>query len=1445
MLNGSNNQRQYETQSGCRVWRAGRSKAAIGLYSLRGSKLPSSADNPSVDIRALQEATKWQRAIERSQAVPPAHQPCLRSDEGMSSSFFRSRSLKTRVTLFTIGILLLGIWALAFYASRMLRQDMQRALGQQQLSTVAIMATDVNQQLDERLRALEKVIERVNPALLGSAAAMQAFLDDRPILQSLFNGGVIAYRVDGTAIADSLSGAGRIGVNYMDIDTVATALKEGKSSIGKPVMGKKLGAPVFGATAPIRDSQGRVVGALSGVVNLGRPSFLDKITQNRYGSTGGYLVVSKQHRVIIAATDQRRIMEPLPAPGAFPVIERFVGGYEGTEIWVNPLGQEVLQSAKGIAVADWYLAAALPTAEAFAPIYDMQQRLLLATLLLTLLAAALLRWILARQLAPMLATVKTLATLGNEAQPVPPLPIARKDEIGDLIGGFNRLLETLAQREDALKKSEQNLAITLNSIGDAVIATDTTGRITGMNPMAERMCGWALTEAMGRPLTTVFCIVNGATRESVADPVQLVMAQGQVVGLANHTVLVARDGQQYQIADSAAPVRSAGGEITGVVLVFSDVTEKYRNESALRDSEERWKLALESTGDGMWDWHIQTDEQFFSKRLTEMYGYGEDETLDPVDGPDSRTHPDDRAQLQSDRQAHFKNLAPIFINERRLRCKDGSWKWVLSRGMVISRDEQGRPLRMIGTHTDITNRKLAEQFEQFRRHTLELLAGDVPLPEILEAIVLGVEKLHPATFCSILLLDKEGRHLVKGVAPSLPDFYNEALHGVEIGLGVGSCGTAAFTGERVIVEDIAAHPYWTLYKELAARAGVGSCWSQPIRSSSGQVLGTFAIYHHAAHTPNETDLRDIEQAGQLASIAIERKQAQAKLQLAADVFTHAREGIIVTETDGTIIDVNEAFTRITGYSQTEVVGQTPRVLSSGLQDKAFYESMWLALIEQGHWYGETWNRRKNGEVFAMMQTISAVRDAGGATQQYVSLFSDITSLKAHQSQLEHIAHFDVLTNLPNRVLLADRLHQAMAQAQRRGQHLAVAYLDLDGFKAINDQHGHATGDQVLITLAQRMKLALREADSLARLGGDEFVAVLIDLADMSACLPLLTRLLSAAAQPVQVGELTLQVSASLGVTLYPQSQDIDADQLLRQADQAMYQAKLAGKNRYQIFDAEQDSSIRGHHESLERIRLALEQREFVLYYQPKVNMRTGEVIGAEALIRWQHPEKGLLAPAVFLPVIESHPLAAAIGEWVIETALTQMELWCAVGLDLPVSVNIGARQLQQSDFVDQLRAVLQTHPQVSPGRLELEVLETSALEDIGQVSQVIEACAQMGVTFALDDFGTGYSSLTYLRRLRVAMLKIDKSFVRDMLDDPDDLAILKGVIGLAAAFKRQVIAEGVETAAHGTLLLELGCDLAQGYGIARPMPAEQFPAWVANWQPDTAWSALPWLGGLS
>jgi diguanylate cyclase (GGDEF)-like protein/PAS domain S-box-containing protein len=565
------------------------------------------------------------------------------------------------------------------------------------------------------------------------------------------------------------------------------------------------------------------------------------------------------------------------------------------------------------------------------------------------------------------------------------------------------------------------------------------------------------------------------------------------------------------------------------------------------------------------------------------------------------------------------------------------------------------------------------------------------------------------------------------------------------------------------------------------------------------------------------------------------KLAEDRLRLAASVFTNAREAIMITAPDGGILEVNEAFTRMTGYAREEVVGQNPSVLSSSQHGQEFYAEMWRALKDRRQWSGEIWNRRKNGDLFAVMETITGVLDAGGNVERYVAMLSDITPIKEQERKLEHIAQYDALTGLPNRTLLAERLRQAMAQCLPH-ERLAVAYFDLDSFKDINDRHGREAGDALLTAVANHMKQILREGDTLARLGGDEFVAVMRHLEGTEyAVLPLM-RLLRAAAEPVQHGDLLLQVTAAAGVALYPQSEDVDADQLLRQADRAMCQAKLGGKNRFHIFDHRQDRTVRSHLEDIERIRQALLAREFVLYYQPKVNMARGTVIGAEALLRWQHPERGLLAPDKFLPVIEEDRLAVELGEWVINAALEQLESWRAAGFDTSVSVNISARHLQETDFVDRLRNLLASHPGVEPSRLELEILETSALIDVAQVSQLIDECRKLGVSVALDDFGTGYSSLTYLKRLPANVLKIDQSFVRDMLSDPEDLAILEGVLGLATAFRRQAIAEGVETADHGLVLLQMGCELAQGFGIARPMPAKDLPAWAAAWKPDPRWA---------
>ncbi|MBA6338260.1 EAL domain-containing protein [Colwellia sp. BRX8-7] len=566
----------------------------------------------------------------------------------------------------------------------------------------------------------------------------------------------------------------------------------------------------------------------------------------------------------------------------------------------------------------------------------------------------------------------------------------------------------------------------------------------------------------------------------------------------------------------------------------------------------------------------------------------------------------------------------------------------------------------------------------------------------------------------------------------------------------------------------------------------------------------------------------------------EKEHLLQKIRRAASVFTQTQESIMITDATATITEVNDTFSRITGYDPKDVLGENSSILQSGCESPEFFIEMWDTLQTQGHWRGEIWNRRKNGQIFPAMLSISAIKNADGLTQHYVSLSTDISSIKAYQRQLERSTHYDLLTNLPNRVLVTDRITQAMVQCQRGSRSLAVAFMDLDGFKDVNDKYGHNMGDGLLIAVSQKMQAALREDDTLARIGGDEFIAVMIDLEKPEDSVPVLECLLKAAANPVTVGDVVMQVSVSIGVAFYPQD-GVEADSLIRRADQAMYVAKQVGKNRYHLFDTAKDNLINTQRKSIDDVRTAMASNEFVLHYQPKVNMQTGEVIGVEALIRWQHLVRGLVPPLDFLPIIEGHAISLELGEWVIDTALSQIIQWRSMGINLPISVNISAYQLQQSNFTTRLAALLALHPEVAPNYLELEILETSALNDISQVSATMNACNELGVHFALDDFGTGYSSLTYLRHLPAHLIKIDQTFVREMLENADDSTIVEAVIGLANAFRRDVIAEGVETIPHGLALLKLGCQLAQGYGIARPMPAVDIPKWVSNWKADDSW----------
>ena len=1057
----------------------------------------------------------------------------------MARSFSRWNTLRTRITLGVLILFVSAIWLLSFIASDYLRTDIRRLSSDQQAATAQMVANQINRELVERIDALQSVAQAVVGPMQAGVSAVDSFLNSRYDLHALFNSRVYIVQQDGIAIAAWPTDSGPTGLDYSERDYIATALKHGKASVGRPDIGPTSHKPTISFAAPIKDQNGQVIGAIAGTINLTLPNFLDPIMSSRHGQTGDLTLVAPQQRLLITGTKKSSVFRSLPGPGEDPLVDHFVSGAEGEA--VSRVKNEVdrLVAVRNIPVAGWQLAASLAVTEVDVPIRDLQTHIFGATILLTVLAGCLTWWMLRRQLMPLQATARKLATLADESVPLEPLPVVNDDEIGQLLKGFNRLINILGEREALIRS-------VLDTTDVAIFLLDTDGNITLANrAMAEMFC---ISEAdlLGRRYSS---LVPPAERDAVRQ---------------RHLPLLAH--------------------------------------SAL--------------------------------------------------------------SLDLDRIYNRADASPF-------------WGHLTIRPF---RDPSGNESRMIGVIADIDVRKKAEQALQKSIEQYDKMAAQLPIGVYIlrnsAANVFTADYVSPRT-AELFGLDAE-------LLRSTPEAVYQVVHPEE--------------RDRFI----------KIHQEARAR-------HTPI-NWQGRVLSGSAIrWLHVTSIPDPQGNGDV---------------------------------------------------------------------------------LWHGLVE------------------------------------------DVTEREVYERQLEQAAHYDALTALPNRVLLGDRLAQAMRQGKRRGKKVAVAYLDIDEFKEINDQHGHTVGDQVLIAMAGRMRLSMREGDTLARLGGDEFVVVMLDVDENEASFNLLGRMLTAVSEPIRAGAVSVQVSCSIGVTFYPQEDEVDGDQLLRQADLAMYQAKVAGKNRYCIFDAEQDRDMRGQHQLQEDIRRAIGQNEFVLHYQPKVNMKTGKVVGAEALIRWRHPDKGLLFPIAFLPMIENQPISLEIGEWVIDSALRQMEQWHAQGLDLPVSVNIGAFQLQQSGFVERLRQQLAAHPVVAPRDLTLEVLETSALEDLNQVSEVIGACQDLGVKLALDDFGTGYSSLTYLKRLTVNQLKIDQSFVRDMLDDPEDLTILEGVIGLADAFRREVIAEGVESDAHGEMLLLMGCELAQGYGIARPMPADEIMEWSRTWRPNPLWASL-------
>ncbi len=648
--------------------------------------------------------------------------------------------------------------------------------------------------------------------------------------------------------------------------------------------------------------------------------------------------------------------------------------------------------------------------------------------------------------------------------------------------------------------------------------------------------------------------------------------------------------------------------------------------------------------------------------------------------------------------------ASISIEELSFNDKAGE-KW-FSVTKLPFRDADGEIAGLVCKCHDLTERKKAEGLRIGQAHILEMVAAGAPLERVLEQLVHLVESQVRGILCSILLLDAEGLHLRHGAAPNLPDAYSRAIDGARIGPNVGSCGTAAYRREPVIVSDIVNDPLWEEYRDLAATYGFRSCWSTPILWHRGSVLGTFAMYSTDVREPGASEIRLVELATRIAGIAIERTQSEERIQF--------------------------------------------------------------------------------------------------------------------------LAHHDALTGLPNRTLLLDRLTQAILAARRHDHWVTVVFIDLDNFKLVNDSLGHSAGDALLKIVAQRMTDCLRAEDTVVRLGGDEFILLLAELPkDSDLVIQLIQKLRAAISMPIQLGASAIQVTCSMGIATHPQDGS-SADQLLANADAAMYRAKDAGGDNFQLYFAEIHKDVHDKLTLLEELRLAVERSEFVLTYQPQMDLRSGRVFAVEALVRWQHPVRGEVPPDLFIPLAEDSGLILEIGRWVLREACRQTRAWQVSGLpEVSVSVNVSARQFKQSDLLAYVREALDESG-LAPDYLELELTESMLMHDLDQAVRVMQELTTLGVKLSIDDFGTGYSSLSVLKGFPVGRLKIDRSFVRDLPNDPNDVAIATAVIAMAHSLNLRVLAEGVETKEQMAFLRDSACDEIQGFLVSEPLSAEQLGRLLAS-----------------
>ncbi len=934
-----------------------------------------------------------------------------------------------------------------------------------------------------------------------------------------------------------------------------------------------------------------------------------------------------------------------------------------------------------------------------------------------------------------------------------------------------------------LDRSEQRLHdLFHNSPTPTAITRLADGTVLEVNDAFLEMIGYARAEVIGRTTVQIGLWANSELR---AARIQELRQKGRV--LARQAAFQKKSGQLAHAVCSVQLMEFEGEQ--RALVMMQEISEQHSARQALEQLSERLLLATRAAQAGIWDWDFEQGVLTWDEQMYRLYG------LDPEVWPDRKrawarvVHPEDRARVESERSAAAGNGVPYSVEFRIIR-PDGVLRHIRSYGTVnVSADR--RPTRLTGINLDITERKQAEE---------ELRASKERFRRLVETTHVVPWTADPSERRFTYVGPQVDR--IAGYPSEqwcVPGFWRSKLHPEERERVLEICRRELALGREHELE----------YRFLADNGDYR--WLRELVS---------VVNWPDGHRTLQGFLLDITEA----------RRAEGELKLAAKVFGSSGEAIVITDARARVLTVNPAYTVITGYSETEAVGRSLHELSHRGRNLERHREIWDLVERNGYWQGEVWGQRKSGERFPTWLTVSIVRDSEGKPVNYIQIFSDITERKEREERVRHLAHHDALTDLPNRLLLNDRLAQAIAHAVRDGTRVAVMFLDLDRFKTINDSLGHSVGDKLLQHVARRLRGCVRASDTVSRLGGDEFVILAPDLEDVASAASLADKVLQAVARPCSIDGHELALTPSIGISVCPgDGEDVDA--LLRNADAAMYHAKESGRNNYQFFT--QDMNARAMERlSLERsLRRALEGDELRLHYQPQYDIGSGRLVGMEALIRWQHPEEGLVAPARFMPYAEESGLILAIGEWVLQTACRQNRRWQADGLPkVPVSVNISALQFRQLNFVDTVQRAL-SDSGLDSTLLELEATESVIMYDAERVTDALQRLKAMGLTLAIDDFGTGYSSLSYLKRFPIDRVKIDRSFVRDVTVDKDDAAIISAIIALTRNLGLRTIAEGVETEEQLAFLRAQDCDEVQGFLLGKPLPPAECAQLLAREAP--------------